>query len=58
MSSFSSSSFDVITTATMTNTAPADAAEALAKDGSKEEAVDETAGSNGLFHERGTEEVK
>ena len=58
ISSFSSLSFDVVTTATMTNYAPADAAEASAKDSSKEEAVDETAGGNGLFHERRTEEVK
>ena len=48
----------MVTTATMTNTAPADAAEAPAKDGSEEEATAKTARGNGLFHERRTEEVE
>ena len=56
MSSFSSSSFDVVTTATTTNAAPADDAEAPSKDG--EEATDETVGCNELFHKRRTEEVE
>ena len=38
--------------------APADDAEAPAKDGSEEEAADETVGGNGRFHERRTEEVE
>ena len=50
MSSFFSSSFDAVTVTTVTNAAPA-------KDGSEEEAVDKTAGGNGLFDERRTEEV-
>ena len=57
MSSFFSSSFDAVTVTTATNTAPADDREAPAKDGSEEEAVDETAGGNGLFDERPTEEM-
>ena len=40
-----------------TNAASADDGEAPAKYGSKEEAVDETTGGNGLFDERRTEEV-
>ena len=56
ISTFSSSSFDVATTATTMNAAPADNVEAPAKD--EEEVTDETAGGNGLFHERRTEEVK
>ena len=56
MSSFSSSSFDVVTTATTTNVAPADDAKAPSKD--EEEAMDETAGCNGLFHERRIDEVE
>ena len=47
ISSFSSPSFDVVTTATMTNAALADDDKAPAKDGSKEEAADETAGETG-----------
>ena len=35
----------------------ADYGEAPAKDGSEEEAVDETAGGNGLFEDRRTEET-
>ena len=54
---FFSSSFDAVTLTTATNTAPADDCEAPAKYGSEEEAVDETAGGNGLFDERWTEEV-
>ena len=49
MSSFSSSPFDVVTTATTTNAAPADDAEAPSKD--EEEVTDETAGCNGLFRD-------
>ena len=48
----------MVTTATTTNAAPADAAEVPAKDGSKEAATDETAGGNELFHERRTEEME
>ena len=56
MSSFSSSPFDVVTTATTTNAAPADDAEAPSKD--KEEATDETSGCNGLFHNWRTDKVE
>ena len=49
MSSFSSSSFDDLTTTTATNTAPAENTEAQAKDVSQEEAADGTAGVDGLF---------
>ena len=57
MPSFFSSSFDAVTVTTATNAAPADDSEAPAKDSSKEEAVDETAGGSGLFDERRTEEM-
>ena len=57
MPSFFSSSFGAVTATAATNSAPADDGEAPAKVGSKEEAVDETAGGNGLFDERRTEEV-
>ena len=49
MSSFFSLSFDAVTTTTATDVAPADAADALAKNGSEEEVVDGTAGADGLF---------
>ena len=49
MPSFFSSSFDVATTATTMNAAPADNVEAPAKD--EEEVTDETAGCNGLFRD-------
>ena len=55
--SFFSSSFDVVTVTTVRNAAPADDGKAPAKDVSEKEAVDETAGGNGLFGERRTEEV-
>ena len=55
--SFFSSSFNIVIVTTVTNTAPADNGEAPAKDGSEEEAVDETAGGNGLFEDRRTEET-
>ena len=54
---FFSSSFDAVTATTATKMAPADGGDAPAKDGSEEEAVDETAGGNGLFDERRAEEV-
>ena len=57
MSSFFSLSFDAATTVTATNVAPAAAAEAPAKDSSKEEATGGTAEGNGLFYEQRTEEV-
>ena len=49
MSYFSSSSFDVVTTATVTDVARADNAEALAKDGFKEEVADGTVGAYERF---------
>ena len=55
---FLSLSFDMVTTATTTNAAPADHAEAPEKYSSKEEVADETAAGNGLFHKRRTEEVE
>ena len=58
MSSFFSSSFDAATTATATGVAPADAAKALAKDGSEEETVDGTVGADGLFDAQRTEKVE
>ena len=54
---FFSSSFDAVTDTTATNVSPADDGEVLAKDGSEEEAVDKTAGGNGLINERRAEEV-
>ena len=53
MSSFSSSSFDVVTTATTTNAALADDAEVPAKGSDGRDR-----GDIGLFHERRTEEVE
>ena len=50
MSSFSFSPFNDLTTTTATNAAPADNTEALAKEGSQEEAANGTAGGNGLFN--------
>ena len=41
-----------------TDVAPADAAEALAKGGSMEEAADGTAGGDGLFDAQRTEEME
>ena len=55
---FSSSSFDAVTIATAMNAAPADAAEAPAKDGSKEESADRTARTGGIFDAQRTKEVK
>ena len=49
MASFSSSSFGVITTAATTNAALVDDVKAPAKDGSKEEATDETARTSGYL---------
>ena len=57
MSSFFSSFFDAAITIPATNVTPAAPVEAPAKDSSKEEAADRTAGGNGLFHERRAEEV-
>ena len=57
ISSFFSSSFDVVTATTATNAAPAGNCKAPAKDGSEEKAIDETAGANGLFNKRRMEEV-
>ena len=58
MSSFFSSSSDAATKVIATNVAPAAAAEAPAKDGSKEEATDRTAGGNRLSHKQRTEELE
>ena len=58
MSFFLSSFFDASNTATAMNVIPADAAEAPAKDGSKEKAADETAGADGLFDAQRTENVE
>ena len=57
MPSFFFSSFGAITVVTATNATRADDGEAPAKDGSEEEAVDETTGGNELFDERRTEGV-
>ena len=53
-SSFSSSSVDAVTIAAATDVAPG----APAKNIFEEEATEETAGGNGLFDERRTEEVE
>ena len=58
MPSFSPSSFDTATFATAISVATVDAAEAPAKDGSEDEAADETVWGNGLLQERRTEEVE
>ena len=49
MPSFPSSSFDAVITTTAPDTAPADDAEAQAKDSFEEEAADGAAGADGLF---------
>ena len=58
MTSFSSSSFDAATTTTAKDMAPADAVEARAKDGFKEEAADGIPGADGLFDAQRMEEVE
>ena len=58
MPSFSPSSFDISTFATAIDVATEDAVEVPAKDGSEDEAADETMEGNGIFHERWTEEVE
>ena len=58
MPSFSPSSFDTATFATVIDVVTVDTAEAPAKDGSEDEAADETVGGNGLFHERRTDKVE
>ena len=50
MASFSSSSFDAVTTTTATDVAPADNVKAQAKDSLEEEEADGTAGANWLFN--------
>ena len=58
VSSFFSSCFDAASTATATDVAPADAAEAPGKGGSEEEAAaDGTAGADGLFEAQRTERM-
>ena len=47
---FSSSSFDAVTITTATDAAPADNAEAQAKESFEEKAVGETAGADWLFN--------
>ena len=51
MSSFSFSSFDAVTTKTATDATPTDDAQALAKDGSEEEAADKTARADGSMRQ-------
>ena len=58
MPSFSSSSFNATTTTIAKDMAPADAAEARAKDGFKEEAADGIPGADGLFDAQRMEEVE
>ena len=58
MSSFSSSFFDSVINATVTDAAPADDTETPAKVGFKEEVTDETVGVNELFNARRAEDVE
>ena len=58
MPSFSSSSFNAVTIATATDVALADEAKAPAKNSSKDEAADGTAGADRLFDRWRTEEVE
>ena len=58
MPSFSFSSLDAATSTTAKDMAPADVAEAQAKDSFKEKAADGIPGADGLFGAQQTEEVE